>query len=91
MPYVTQVKREAFTSSVNKLMDTLAVNYYAVGDINYIITRLMLAFIETHGKKYETYNAAIGVLECAKQELYRKSVSAYEDHKAIQNGDVFYE
>jgi broad-specificity NMP kinase len=38
--------------------------------------------------KYHKYNAAVGVLECAKLELYRRLVSGYEDTKIIENGDV---
>ena len=34
-------------------------------------------------------NAAIGVLECAKLELYRRVVAMYEDGKIKENGDVF--
>ena len=57
------------------------------GTLNYIITRLVHWYL---GDKpnYERYNAAIGVLECAKQELYRRKVSPYEDEKINENGDV---
>jgi hypothetical protein len=34
------------------------------------------------------YNDAIGALEGAKLELYRRYVSAYEDDKIKENGDV---
>jgi hypothetical protein len=30
----------------------------------------------------------IGMLECAKLELYRRSVANYEDEKILENGDV---
>ena len=38
---------------------------------------------------YALYNAVIGVLECAKMELYRRQISPYEDRKIAENGDVY--
>jgi hypothetical protein len=37
---------------------------------------------------YRMYNEMIGVLECMKQEIYRKAVAAYEEEKIIENGDI---
>jgi hypothetical protein len=60
------------------------------GELNYAITRLVLEFIrEQGGMSYSTANAAIGVLECAKLELYRRMVAAYEDRKIAENGEVY--
>jgi hypothetical protein len=39
---------------------------------------------------YSKINEVIGVLECAKQELYRRVASPYEDSKKEANGDVFF-
>jgi len=39
--------------------------------------------------KYSNLNELIGVLECAKLELYRRVAAPYEDEKALINGDVF--
>jgi len=41
------------------------------------------------GVKYATLNTVIGVLECAKLELYRRVVADYEDQKCEENGDVY--
>ena len=57
------------------------------GTLNYIITRLVHWWLGDN-PNYERYNAAIGVLECAKLELYRRKVSPYEDEKINENGDV---
>ena len=57
------------------------------GTLNYIITRLVHWWLGDN-PNYERYNAAIGVLECAKLELYRRKVSPYEDEKIKENGDV---
>ena len=40
-------------------------------------------------QKYYHYNQLIGVLECAKLELYRRLVTPYEDIKITDNGDVY--
>jgi len=39
--------------------------------------------------KYKRYNKAMGVLECIKQEFYRRVISKYEDQKIEENGDVY--
>ena len=39
--------------------------------------------------RYRDFNAAIGVLECAKLELYRRAAATYEDAKLAEHGDVY--
>ncbi len=56
------------------------------GVLNYIISSLIAKLYKT---SYTELNAAIGVLECAKLELYRRRVSPYEDEKIAENGDVY--
>ena len=41
------------------------------------------------GTNYVKLNELIGVLECAKLELYRRVASPYEDEKVESNGDVY--
>jgi hypothetical protein len=45
------------------------------GELNWLLTILI--------------NDYIGVLECAKLELYRRVVSPYEETKMQQHGDVY--
>ena len=59
------------------------------GSLNYLITKLVLQFIDKVGPRYDTFNAAVGALECAKQEMYARMVRPYEDQKIKQNGDVY--
>jgi hypothetical protein len=59
------------------------------GELNFQVTSLVNDFIADHGLSYETLNEAIGVLECAKQELYRRLGAPYEDLKMRENGDVY--
>lgn len=59
------------------------------GELNYQITRLVSAFIVSKGGNYDAINAAVGVLECAKLEAYRRIAAPYECDKLSQNGDVY--
>jgi hypothetical protein len=68
--------------------DVIQKNGVTPGDLNYLITNLIHAHIEFHGTSYLVFNEVMGVLECAKMELYRRHVAPYEDTKIEQNGDV---
>lgn len=59
------------------------------GELNYCITTLIDGYIAKQGKNYDNINAVIGVLECAKLELYRQIAAPYEDKKMSENGDVY--
>lgn len=63
------------------------------GTLNYIITRLCDFWCRDYAGEtnYQQYNTVIGVLECVKQELYRRQIAPYEDKKCEQNGDVYHE
>ncbi len=39
--------------------------------------------------RYSKINSLIGVLECAKLELYRRVAAPYENDKIDENGDVY--
>lgn len=64
------------------------------GELNYAICMLVQGFLIKQagvGKipNYAQLNAAIGVLECAKLEIYRRLAAPYEDGKRRTNGEVF--
>lgn len=59
------------------------------GELNYLVTRLCDAFLMKTGLSYKNINQAIGALECAKLELYRRIASPYEDKKSRENGEVY--
>lgn len=80
MPYVDPVSRKKLD------MGLLPEN---PGELNYSITTLIMDYLENTDRRYGDYNAVIGVLECAKQELYRREISPYEDKKKMENGDVY--
>lgn len=84
MPYIKPTDRPIFDNIISQI-NLFELN---VGDINYFVTKLLIEYINVHGENYENYNSLIGVLECIKQEFYRKNIAPYEDVKIKQNGDV---
>jgi hypothetical protein len=80
MPYIDQKSRDRVTRE--------GAAPGSAGELNFLITRLVLARLGEH-PRYEDFNAAIGALECAKLELYRRMVAPYEDKKIVENGDVY--
>lgn len=93
MPYITKDRRKEIEKcdshldifgkigQLNKVIET-------EGELNYVITKLCHSFIERKRKKYSTLNTVIGVLECAKLELYRRIIAPYENQKIKENGNV---
>lgn len=85
MPYIT-------TEARNRLDSGSAPRN--AGELNYAVTRLVDAYLaaaqsEAGRLRYSHLNEAIGVLECAKLELYRRVAAPYEDEKMAEAGDVY--
>lgn len=71
---------------VEAFVDRIDDNDVRDGCLNYTITELIDHLYECN---YKDLNAAIGVLECCKLELYRRVIAPYEDTKIVENGDVY--
>ena len=84
MPYIKSDIRELFDKDLENIGDDLDEE----GELNYCITYLCLKYLKRAGKSYSAFNSIVGVLECAKLEMYRRSVAPYEDIKIKDNGDV---
>ncbi|MDZ7779712.1 MAG: hypothetical protein U5R14_07200 [Gemmatimonadota bacterium] len=85
MPYVSREARDRLNSGEAPRN---------AGELNYAVTRLVDAYLTTvagtdERLRYAHLNEAIGVLECAKLELYRRVAAPYEDVKIAENGDVY--
>jgi hypothetical protein len=91
MPYIKPEDRKKFlgkgTHYPNLALE-LASRCENEGDLNYLITSLCLYYLGKEKESYKRYNSVIGVLECAKLELYRRDISAYKDGKIEENGDL---
>ncbi len=90
MPYIEQELRDKVDELIRALtciiLDTdLPAN---VGLMNYIFTRIVCAEIRNN-ESYRTINEAIGVLECCKQELYRRLAVPFEEKAIERNGDIY--
>ncbi len=79
MPYISNDTR-------NKLK--LGASPATAGDLNFTITKILHNYLEECDWGYSSINLVIGVLECAKLELYRTVAAPYEDTKKEQNGPI---
>jgi hypothetical protein len=83
MPYIAQDRREDINPhSYDAAFPTNA------GELNYVITAYLTEYLAGETNYYRI-NEVIGVLECAKLELYRRVAAPYEDKKKEENGDVY--
>lgn len=98
MPYIKKERRAGLTAKIDELaleIERLSmvegndVPQVQPGDINFAISKLIHYIYTFGGTNYASINEAIGVLECAKMELYRRVAAPYEDKKIKENGDVF--
>ena len=91
MPYIPQADRarlDVYTGARWALTKS-GLQDPKPGELNYMLTRIILAYLDTAGMNYATLNTVMGVLECVKQELYRRVAVPYEDKKRTENGDVY--
>ena len=79
MPYIPKDRR---THLVAERPET-------VGELNYAITMLLKGWVERKGYTYSSINDALGALEGAKLEFYRRVATPYEDVKLADSGDVY--
>lgn len=88
MPYIEQNYRDELDNNIDELTNTLSKWYDGKkmdGCINYIFSTILKY---CYHENYHDYNAAIGVLECCKLEMYYRIIRLYEDKKIIENGDI---
>jgi len=85
MPYISQEARSRLAEG------DVPQN---AGELNFAITQLVDAYLsraaaEAGRTRYAHLNEAVGVLECAKLELYRRVAAPYEDEKLAESGDAY--
>lgn len=88
MPYI----KTGFREDILKQLPN--AGYFGIkteGELNFAITTLIDRWIayQPLGLNYSSINSAVGVLECAKLELYRRLAAPYEDAKLKQYGEVY--
>lgn len=87
MPYIKPERREKYKEALEELIGILkSLPVEEVdGEMNYVVTKIVK---EVYPLRYFHLNKAIGVLECIKQEFYRRVAAPYEDEKIRESGDV---
>lgn len=93
MPYIPRDDRPAYDELIGALAAALAAQppQKRKGHANYVITQVLRRAWRVDAAENESYSSyadIIGTLECAKLELYRRRVAAYEDKAIAKNGDV---
>lgn len=88
MPYIKQIYRKDIGPLIEALLKEMPIQ---PGNLNYTITAIINKYLDydSRGFDYQSINTVIGVLECAKLELYRRIAVPYEDKKIEENGDVY--
>lgn len=89
MPYIPKADRTKFAPTLAFFRHAVELDGLSNGELNYVITSVVLEYIRQHGTSYNTLSDVIKALECAKLEFYRRIVASYEDKKIAQNGDVY--
>lgn len=81
MPYIKQERRDAILKGAMP---------QDAGELNFAVTALVDKYLQDKGGiRYAHLNEVVGVMECAKLELYRRLAGPYEDKKMEEMGDVY--
>ena len=84
MPYLKEDDQVFFDANLQQLLEEINTP----GDLNFIICTLTRKLARKLGDNYAAHNAALGAIECAKLEYYRRIIAPYEDIKIKENGDI---
>lgn len=88
MPYIKKQEREKFAKVLQEFSELQKNTNLSSGDMNYLLTSILLEFSKKNQVNYAKYNEIIGVLECCKLEFYRKIITPYEKQKISENGSL---
>lgn len=86
MPYIKKIDRERFATFIDSFVK---VDVKSTGEFNYVLTSLVLAYARRTNMSYANLSAICGVIDDVKHEFRRRIVDAYENKKAVENGDVY--
>ena len=80
MPYIKAERRD----NIEEVME-----YPESEDINFVMTTLLIDYVNKKGMTYSTINEVLGVLECVKMEFFRRIAIPVENQQLNENGDVY--
>jgi len=92
MPYILKALRHELDiqgrlDELENYMQTLYIRHF-VGALNFVIYRLVKAWLKRNGLSYFHISAILGTIDASKEELRRRVLNGYEDEKIKENGDV---
>jgi len=93
MPYIKSEDRKLIDDEIDDLVGQLmSFNENEIeGILNYVITQIINKTMLSYGKwRYYKINRVMGILECVKQEFYRRLAGPYENKAIEKNGDLRY-
>jgi hypothetical protein len=93
MPYINEHARKRYDATIDKIVEEMLLSKGVderdvAGELNYVISSITVRYIRKVGERYFRWNFLIGVLDCAKMELYRRFVGEYENQAILKNGDI---
>ena len=91
MPYVDKKERKTVDGQIDKLIMSICDNdpLTLPGVLNYVVSRIIAHACSPDASwRYKQIMEAIGTLECAKLELYRRVAGPKEDLAIDENGDT---
>lgn len=86
MPYIKQNDRLRYLTEVDSLSVKLQEKS-TPGELNFVISKIVWELFSKN-PSYTKGNELMGVLECVKQEFYRRLLAEYEIEKIVENGDI---
>ena len=87
MPYVERSKRPPLDEALEPALKKIALGREK-GEINYMITRIVLAWLRARGQSYNAISDVKAVLDDVRSEFHDRYMRPYEDRKRAENGDV---
>ncbi len=86
MPYITEATRTRIETEIDSGGEPLI---QTAGELNYLLTEIVILFLKQKGLNYQTCNDIVGALDNAKHEFRRRIQDTYEESKMYENGDVY--
>jgi hypothetical protein len=88
MPYLDREHKENKEHLKRALM-YLGSDLETKAELNWAICTVVLGFLRSKTKNYQTLSDAVGALYDASHEVRRRILDPYEDGKIKENGDIF--
>ena len=87
MPYIKQEARKKYEEAITPLLRL--IRNAPPGELTWCISVLTDTWLQSIKHGYAEMALAIGIMETAKLEMYRRCVAPYEDRKKAENGEVY--